>query len=392
MIDSKLQNVILTEMIDKLDLPDFVYEKAVNRYKNLGEWFDRDESSVALNQPYIFSQGSFYLGTAIRPLNDKEEYDLDLCCELRSGITSDGYSPQQLRDIVYAELDKYCIARRINGKIEIKHRCFRIPYQDDLKFHMDVVPSIPANQEMQKVIKDSMIKYGSLDVFAQNVSQTTLFITDDRYPSKWKVSNPEGYANWFIDRMKLGSERVLLEKAAQVNNVPYYKRKVPLQRVIQLLKRHRDVMFQNNIDSKPISIIITTLAAHAYNGEVDLATALMNIIGRMENFVRSQTPRVPNPVDPGEDFADKWHMPKYSHLRLETNFWQWLSQAKMDFKALLASNDTSFIASLAEHKFSTVVNHQILNEQVKISKLAIEQYKPTEHLISDTPAKPWKNG
>jgi hypothetical protein len=118
----------------------------------------------------------------------------------------------------------------------------------------------------------------------------------------------------------------------------------------------------------------------------------MNIIDRMESYVRSQTPRVPNPVDPGEDFADKWHMPKYSHLRLETNFWQWLSQVKMDFKSLLASNDTSFIASLAEQKFSTVVSHQILNEQVKISKLAIEQYKPTEHLISDTPAKPWKNG
>jgi hypothetical protein len=51
MIDSKLQNVILSEMIDKLDLPDYIYEKAVNRYKSLGEWFDRDDSSVINNKP-----------------------------------------------------------------------------------------------------------------------------------------------------------------------------------------------------------------------------------------------------------------------------------------------------------------------------------------------------
>ncbi len=398
MIDSKLQNVILTEMIDKLDLPDFIYEKAVNRYKNLGEWFDRDDSSVLNNQPHIYSQGSFCLGTAIRPLNDTDEYDLDLTCVLRSGITCDNYSQQQLQEIVKNELEQYIKARHIENSIEPKHRCLRISYLDDVRFHMDIVPSIPADSNTQRVMMESMIKYGVNESFAHDASESTILITDDRHPKfkslcdDWKISNPEGYANWFANRMELGTEHILLEKTAKVDNVPYYKRKVPLQRVIQLLKRHRDVMFQNHKDSKPISIIITTLAAHAYNGEVDLVTALMNIIDRIESYVRSQTPRVPNPVDPGEDFADKWHMPKYSHLRLETNFWQWLSQVKMDFKSLLASNDTSFIASLAEQKFSTVVSHQILNEQVKISKLAIEQYKPTEHLISDTPAKPWKNG
>jgi len=396
MIDSKLQNVILSEMIDKLDLPDYIYEKAVNRYKSLGEWFDRDDSSVINNKPHIFAQGSFSLGTAIRPLNDTDEYDLDLACVLSSGITCDKYSQHQLQVIVKNELEQYIRALQIETDIEIKHRCLRISYLDDVRFHMDIVPSIPADINIQRVIMESMIKYGANESFAHDASESTILITDDRHPkfmsicNDWKVSNPEGYTNWFIDRMELGSKHVLLEKAAQVDDVPFYWRKAPLQRVIQLLKRHRDVMFQNQTDSKPISIIITTLAANAYSGETDDATALINILEGMEKYIRNQHPRVPNPVDPGEDFADRWRMAEYKHLKLESYFRLWLTQAKQDFRSLFARNDTSFISSLAEQKFSTKVNREILYKHVQLSQVIVDRYKPNEHLISDAPAKPWK--
>ena len=52
------------------------------------------------------------------------------------------------------------------------------------------------------------------------------------------------------------------------------KSKLPLQRAVQLLKRHRDVTYANSTKEEkaaaPISIIITTLAAHAYQGEGDV--------------------------------------------------------------------------------------------------------------------------
>ena len=54
---------------------------------------------------------------------------------------------------------------------------------------------------------------------------------------------------------------------ARVEDVPEYQVKTPLQQGIQILKRHRDIMFVEDPDDKPISIIITTLAAHAYNNE-----------------------------------------------------------------------------------------------------------------------------
>ena len=37
-----------------------------------------------------------------------------------------------------------------------------------------------------------------------------------------------------------------------------------------LLKRHRDLMFRDNPEFGPISMIITNFAAHAYRGEADI--------------------------------------------------------------------------------------------------------------------------
>lgn len=45
-----------------------------------------------------------------------------------------------------------------------------------------------------------------------------------------------------------------------------------------ILKRHRDGMFASRYDERPISVIITTLAAHAYNGEEKIADALYSIL------------------------------------------------------------------------------------------------------------------
>jgi hypothetical protein len=53
---------------------------------------------------------------------------------------------------------------------------------------------------------------------------------------------------------------------------------------------------------------------------------LRYIVTRMHEFVRPEYPRIPNPADPAEDYADKWR----KDLSLEDNFWKWLSQVKSD--------------------------------------------------------------
>ena len=61
---------ILDEMISNLELPDSAYEKANSRYEDIGDWLGRADSKCHSNGPHIFPQGSFRLGTAIRPLDE----------------------------------------------------------------------------------------------------------------------------------------------------------------------------------------------------------------------------------------------------------------------------------------------------------------------------------
>lgn len=260
---------------------------------------------------------------------------------------------------------------------------------------MDIVPCIPEEDTEQKILLESMVNSGLDRIVAQRASQFSVAITDDRHQSynkicdDWNISNPEGYGKWFEHRMKSTDEQILMEKA-QVDRVPAHSRKTPLQRCIQILKRHRDKLFGDN-ESKPISIIITTLAARAYNGEKDLVTALNNILATMANHINANTPRVPNPVNPAEDFADRWNMPECQHLNLEQNFKSWLYQAQIDLTHITSTSDTTFIAEQAQLKFALNINEDKLAKSMGVNKELMATVSSKQHIINDPP-KPWING
>ncbi|WP_127591187.1 nucleotidyltransferase domain-containing protein [Paenibacillus lautus] len=395
MITREQKEQIFKELLEALDLPDSSYERAINRYEDLGRWFNRDESFFKDNEVHIFPQGSFMLGTTIRPINEAEEYDLDLACKIRTGVTKQSHSQESLKGIIGEELKAYRIARNIKEDLVSKHRCWRLEYQDDISFHLDIVPCIPEEDSKQKLLLESMVKFGLEEFVAQSASKLSVAITDDRHESfkkvcdDWNISNPEGYGKWFEHRMRKYEEQVLMEKA-QVDRVPIYKRKTPLQRCIQLLKRHRDQMFGDN-ESKPISIIITTLAARAYNGEKDIVSALNNILSTMGTHVNMNSPRVPNPVNPEEDFADRWGMLEYLHLNLERNFRNWLHQAQIDFAHITSTNDTKFIAEQAQLKFSLNINPGKLAQSIRVTTAEMATVSSKQHIIIEPP-KPWKDG
>jgi hypothetical protein len=67
--------------------------------------------------------------------------------------------------------------------------------------------------------------------------------------------------------------------------------------------------FATDPDNRPPSILITTLAAHAYSGEADLFTAVRNALAGMGEHIENRhgTWWVPNPAHEEENFADKWN-------------------------------------------------------------------------------------
>ncbi|MGQ5220501.1 nucleotidyltransferase [Staphylococcus equorum] len=392
---TKQEELNLSFLVEELDLPESAYEKAQKRYEDLGEWFNRDNSLLNQNNVHIFPQGSFMLGTAIRPVEKDAEYDLDLACKLRKGVSKNSHTQKEIKELIGAELEDYRKARGIQTRLDEKHRCWCLEYKDNMSFHLDIVPAIPADELKKSQLYELINSTDIENKVAENASSSAIFITDNRgsnyneISTEWNISNPEGYGLWFAKEMRTNGERTLLEKA-RVDELPIHQRKTPLQRCVQLLKRHRDIMFKDNPDSKPISIIISTLAARAYAREVDIASALNNILKKMESIINSTTPRVPNPVNPQEDFTDKWEMSEYKHLRLEDNFKIWLKQAQEDFRIITESRDASELNETFEKKFEINTDDKTLRESLGLANSGTKKDKPKEHDI-ENPPKPWKS-
>lgn len=384
----------LQELLQVLELPDSAYEKAITRYKDLGGWFDRPESTIRGLDPHIFVQGSFAFGTAIKPINESEEYDLDLACKVTKGISRTSHSQKALKDLVGAELELYRKARGIDAKPEPKHRCWRLKYKDELSFHMDVVPCIPADQVRKAEVSKLLLEAGAEGNLAQEVAEAAVWITDDRdprfalVPSEWTPSNPEGYTAWFRSRM-IRQNLYLLEKA-QIDEVPLYRRKTALQRSVQLLKRHRDQMFRDNPDSKPISIIITTIAGNAAEAGEPLVETLQRILAALDAFRRSGSDKVLNPVNRNENFADKWSRPDYAHLKLKANFHAWVQQACADFKRLTENDSPQLLVEVAKSGFGARVSAETFSKATGQTATTVDTSFAKSSVAIVSAPKPWR--
>jgi len=206
----------------------------------------------------------------------------------------------------------------------------------------------------------------------------------------WLTSNPKGLANFYEDTMRPAAEARLIALAARgiyasVDDVPPYDWKSPLQRCIQILKRYRDVMFKDNPDVKPISMIITTLAARAYNGETDLFETIRNILQKMPLNVGPQCPRVMNPVDPGEDFADKWREDK----RLEPSFRQWHAQAYADIEQFARLDSKGALQQLVRDRFEASIETSSIDSPSPTHIATATPVQTTAPVIIQNPPRPW---
>jgi hypothetical protein len=329
---------ILQVSADTLDIPEHVYEDATIKYEDVGEHLAADDSDLRAYNPTIYVQGSFRLGTVVHPYSRGDEYDIDLVCQLE--IKKESITQKALKDKVGARLKSRPDLAKILGA---SRRCWLLDYPSEPgmpAFHMDVLPSIP-NVER---------------------APTGILLTDTDL-AHWQKSNPIAYAEWFKKRMEVVfrvKKAALAESMfASIEEVPDWRVKTPLQRCVQILKRHRDIYFDKHPDVKPASIILTTLAAHAYQNEEDIFDALTGIAERMPSFIlyKNGRWRVDNPVDDGENFADKWN--EYPERR--TAFLAWLKKVSVDFANVskAASVDDGVIMleeSLGKHTMEKVAS------------------------------------
>jgi hypothetical protein len=286
---------LFTGAVTELDIPDALSELAVIKYEEVGNWLGKTGGEDWA----IYPQGSFRLGTVVRPPDPDGEYDIDLVCLW--GAAPGDLIPAVLKDKVGFMLTDYMDwkgrQQTADGPAECvpSRRCWTLRYPDE-GFHMDVLPAAP----------DAL---------------PSIRLTDETV-SDWYYSNPIGYAQWFRGR----SEEMIRELAkaareANVDDVPEWRVRTTLQRLVQVLKWHCAAYFSGQPDDRPPSILITTLAAQAYRGESNLFAATLDAVQRMPSLVEQRDGRwwVANPAEDRENFADKWN--DYPQRRLLFRAW-----------------------------------------------------------------------
>lgn len=299
-------NLILTKIVKEISITSTMMDKAIKSYEAVGKWLgDGIEYDVR-----ITPQGSMNLGVTNKPISDKDDYDIDLVCLLEDGQQLEA---KDIKNIVGDRLkENETYLKKIVSEGEGK-RCWKMQYNE---FHMDILPCVPKTYYLEPDLTNIRLTH--------KVSSS---IYEDRF------SNPYGYRKWFescmVDILKREKRAFAVENKLEIENVPTYRVKTPLQMVIQLMKRHRDIYFQNNNENAPISIIITTLAAKAYNGEENVYDAICSILHHMDEFIEIKNGIywVQNPVMKDENFADKWQQ----YPERKSAFYRWLNKAKEDF-------------------------------------------------------------
>lgn len=338
---------ILDEIGEDLDLTETQFDRARQSYSAVGDWLSGSTDPLLVSV-LVYLQGSSALGTAVKPIG-RREFDVDLIC-FCAGIAS-GISPATLKAAVGNRLKEHSTYVRL---LEEKKRCWRLNYAGD--FHLDLSPTI-ANP--------ACINRGEL--------------VPDRALKEWHPTNPRAYKTLFDERAALrptfvGKFIAMQRDEATVEPFPVREAvKGILRRIVQLLKRHRDVFYENNTqDVAPISVIITTLAMqsyaycvrkHVFQDEMDL---LVETIRMMPHFIDRpildgrRGYAILNETTDGENFADNWNKDE----RRAPAFYAWHAQALSDFEALRDVVGQDRLSLNMERSFGSGVTGRVLGNRV----------------------------
>ena len=289
------QVVEVLEMVcESLELSTSQFALAKQRYEGVGACLSSSDDPV-LRAITIYLQGSTALRTTVKPIG-VNEHDVDLVAHVPD--LNVPISPAALKKAI-----GYCLLANGNytSLLEEMPRCWRLSYANE--FHMDITPSIP----------NPDCRFGGE-------------LVPDKTLKEWKASNPKAYKRLFEQRAKLAPvirfRKGITLDSARASIEPYPEAggfKGILRRTVQIAKRHRDMMFVDDPDIAPLSVVITTLASrsyewcvtnHEYDNELEL---LFDVVRHMPDTIEMHRVEsrdqwfIWNETTQGENFAEKWN-------------------------------------------------------------------------------------
>lgn len=229
-------------------------EDSVSHLKNFVE-NDKQIGEARIN---LYLQGSYALGTGIKPQRDEFDVDVVLVLDLNKR-PADSKNPKAIIEWVAerARLDSFW-----KGKISTEERCVRVNYAGD--FHLDIVP-----------------------VIESHTGRDEIYIPGKHEDNWQKLSNPIGYIRWFES---VGDDKL-------------YK----FKDTVKLFKCWAATKF--GIESGPKPILLTTLVGLKYENRYNsLAETFTCTAESLRSYVDaySTVPIIQNPSLHSEDLAVHW--------------------------------------------------------------------------------------
>lgn len=315
---------MLDRILNEIELSDLEYETAERSYSAIGEYIG---NHIQYNLR-VFPQGSFRLGTVIKPLNEGDEYDVDLVAVVDNKF----YNARELKNIIGDALKN---SQRYSEKLEEGKRCWTIKYADSAKYHADILPAMESNSyDRTKEL-----------IMTHRESKNAEY--------EFKTTNPEAYSDWFFSKIaeerRCLKEEYSIKNKVEIENIPDYKIKTTLQSAIKILKRYRDVKFKDNLENKPISIILTTLMARIYTGAENVYSLIKKFATEYEQYLEKDEDgnyKIVNPVNEKENFADKWIV----HPERQEAFFRFMEDLKKELVHNVILTEGDFLSQAKEYK------------------------------------------
>lgn len=341
---------LLARAAEQLQLDKTRREKIESSYKAVQDVLDNDQIYFHSKKFEIYPQGSVRIGTTVKPLSENE-FDLDIVLHIRDNVYEQTDPMKVFNELkrVLQENGNY------KDKVQPKTRCIRLNYAGD--YHMDILPGCQ-----------------------HNVHNEDKIVIPDRELKDWLISNPRGYAKWFLGKAE-SVRQTLLEKAYAAEEIPSddFATKKPLQRAVQIIKRYRDLFFEKSPDFATPSIVLTTLAGQLYQNQDSIFETIDSIISQVYgkvNLSRTKRIKVLNPVDNDEDFTDKWERePQYytEFIRFSEALYQSWQKLKLDNGLLEESNI-----------LKGIIGENIYSDSVKQQTLLTEDYRKKGKVFSSS--------
>lgn len=341
---------LLARAAEKLQLDKSRREKIESTYKKVQDFINNDSSFFKDADFEIYPQGSVRIGTTVKPI-EKNEFDLDIVLHIK------GKNYQENNPLkVYSELKRRLQeSEKYNTMIELKTRCIRLNYSGD--FHMDILPGCQ-----------------------QTKTDDNTIMIPDRELKEWLSSNPRGYGDWFIQKA-ISVHQTLLEKAYAAENLPAdeYASKKPLQRAVQIIKRFRDLHFEKAKEYSTPSIVLTTIAGEYYKGEDSIFTTIDSIVTQLNQKIGLSPKiriKVTNPVNPNEDFTDKWENDPGYYIA----FSKFISSLYISWQNLKKEHGVIEESNILK----SIIGDNLYSESLKDQSILVEDYRKKGKLFTST--------